>query len=311
MDIRQLTTFHKVATLLSFTRAANELKYAQSSVTAQIKGLESSLGVVLFERLSGKIQLTPAGQRFLPYAEQMVALAGEARGRAAGADEPSGLLTIGTMESITSYRMPPVLEFFHRRYPQLQLQLRPSLCAETLHSLRQGVFDMGFLMEAQTSHPGVDSEVLGPEPLVVVAAPDHPLAKEHRVGLDQLREVQVLAPEAGCAYRELFEAELNKGSGEPVPFLEFGNIESIKRGLAAGLGVSLLPAMTVAEDIAAGAFAVLAWEPPFEVFTQLAWRRGRQQTREMRLFVDRTVECMAAEYESGNGPALSVERHVA
>ncbi|MET9855156.1 LysR family transcriptional regulator [Streptomyces sp. NPDC006450] len=293
-----MTTFHKVATLLSFTRAATELKYAQSSVTAQIKSLETSLGTELFERLAGKIQLTAAGRRFLPYAEQMVALAGEARGMAAGDGEPSGVLTIGTMESITSYRMPPVLEFFHHRYPQLQLQLRPSLCAETLHSLRQGSFDMGFLMEAETRHPGVDSEVLGSEPLVLVAAPGHPLAAEAKVETDQLREVQVLAPEAGCAYRELFEAELNNGSGEPVPFLEFGNIESIKRGLGAGLGVSLLPAMTVADDIAAGSFAVLAWEPPFEVFTQLAWRRGRRQTREMQLFVERTMAFMAAEYAS-------------
>ncbi|MEU3446351.1 LysR family transcriptional regulator [Streptomyces thermolilacinus] len=297
MDIRQLTTFHKVATLLSFTRAATELRYAQSSVTAQIKNLESSLGVELFERLGARIQLTPAGQRLLPYAEQMLALAGEARGVAAGGGEPSGMLTVGTMESITSYRMPPVLEFFHHRYPQLQLVLRPSLCAETLYSLRQGTFDMGFLMEAETRHSGVESEVLGAEPLVVVAAPGHPLAQEEKVTLDQLREVQVLAPEAGCAYRELFEAELNSGSGEPVPFLEFGNIESIKRGLAAGLGVALLPTMTVADDLAAGSFAALAWEPPFEVYTQLAWRRGRRQTREMRLFIERTMECMASEYD--------------
>lgn len=297
MDIRQLTTFHKVATLLSFTRAANELKYAQSSVTAQIKSLESSLGIELFQRFSGRIQLTPAGQRFLPYAEQMIDLAGEARGMAVGAGELSGPLTIGTMESITSYRMPPILEYFHHRYPQLQLTLRPSLCAETLHSLRQGTFDMGFLMEAETRHPGVESEVLGSEPLVIVAAPDHQLAKESKIGIEQLRECQVLAPEAGCAYRELFEVELNNGSGEPVPFLEFGNIESIKRGLSAGLGISLLPAMTVAEDIAAGSFAVLDWEPPFEVFTQIAWRRGRQVTREMHLFIDRTMECMAAEYQ--------------
>ncbi|MFE5814135.1 LysR family transcriptional regulator [Streptomyces sp. NPDC056479] len=300
MDIRQLTTFHKVATLLSFTRAATELKYAQSSVTAQIKSLETSLGVELFERFGGRIQLTQAGQRLMPYAEQMLTLAGEARGVAVDEGEPSGQLTIGTMESVTSYRMPPVLEFFHHRYPHVQLVLRPSLCAETLHSLRQGTFDMGFLMEAETRHSGVESEMLGREPLVVVAAPNHPLVAEEKVTLDQLREVQVLAPEAGCAYRELFEAELNDGTGEPVPFLEFGNIESIKRGLAVGLGVSLLPTMTVADDIAAGTLAALAWEPPFEVFTQLAWRRGRQLTREMRLFIDRTMECMTAEYASAD-----------
>ena len=99
MDIRQLAAFHKVATLLSFSKAATELKYAQSSVTSQIKGLEMSLGVDLFDRLGGRIQLTEAGQRLLPYAEQMLALAGEARGATVGSGDPSGVLTIGSIWS--------------------------------------------------------------------------------------------------------------------------------------------------------------------------------------------------------------------
>ncbi|MFI6149128.1 LysR family transcriptional regulator [Streptomyces sp. NPDC051109] len=305
MDIRQLTTFHRVATLLSFTRAATELKYAQSSVTAQIKGLEISLGVELFERLRGKIQLTPAGERLMPYAEQILSLADEARGVTAGLGDPSGVLTIGTMESLISYRMPPVLEYFHHRYPLLQLVLRPSLCAETCHSLRQGSFDLGFLMEAETEHSGVQTAVLGSEPLAVVAAPDHPLALARGLTTQDLRTAAVLAPEAGCAYRELFEAELNDGSGEPVSFLEFGNIESIKRGVAAGLGISLLPTMTVAEAVEGGQLAVLDWEPPFEVFTQLAWRRGKQLSREMRLFVEQTVAFMSEYYRPAAAAAAA------
>lgn len=68
MDIRQLTAVQKAATLLSFSRAAAELNYAQSSVTGQIGGLENALGVELFERLSGRgVRLTQAGERFLPY----------------------------------------------------------------------------------------------------------------------------------------------------------------------------------------------------------------------------------------------------
>ncbi|MET9624759.1 LysR family transcriptional regulator [Streptomyces sp. NPDC006464] len=298
MDIRQLTTFHRVATRLSFTRAASELKYAQSSVTAQIKGLESSLGVELFERLRGGIRLTPAGERLLPYAERIMTLADEARGATAGFSDPAGLLTIGTMESLTSYRMPPVLELFHHRFPRLHLVLRPSLGVETCHALRQGVFDLAFLMEAETEHAGVQSVVLGAEPLVAVAAPGHPLAHARHVTTDDLRTVPVLAPEAGCAYRDLFEAELADGTGEAAPFLEFGNIESVKRGVAAGLGVGLLPLMTVTEAVDAGTLAVLDWEPSFEVFTQIAWRRGKRLTREMRLFVDQAVGCMAEFYRT-------------
>ncbi|MEV0781501.1 LysR family transcriptional regulator [Streptomyces sp. NPDC050423] len=296
MDIRQLVTFHKVATLLSFTRAASELKYAQSSVTAQIKSLELSLGVDLFDRLGGRIQLTEAGQRLLPYAEQMVTLAGEARGATRASEEPSGVLTVGSMESITSYRMPPLLEFFHHRYPSLQIVLRPSLCAETCHALRQGMFDMGFLMEAETQHPGVQTEVLGSEPLTVVAAPEHPLTRAEKITTDVLRQTQVISAEAGCAYRELFEAELNDGTGEPLPFLEFGTTESIKRGVAAGLGVSLLPTATVADALEAGTLVSLPWSIPFEVHTQIAWRRGKNLSREMRVFVDQTIRFLAEEY---------------
>ncbi|EFH31252.1 LysR family transcriptional regulator [Streptomyces pristinaespiralis] len=296
MDIRQLATFHKVATLLSFTRAAVELKYAQSSVTAHVKALEESLEVNLFDRLGGRVELTDAGRRLLPYAEQMLALAGEARGAALGSEEPAGVLTVGSMESITSYRMPPLLEFFHHRHPALQIVLRPSLCAETCHALRQGMFDMGFLMEAETQHPGVQTEVLGSEPLTVVAAPDHPLTRAEKVTTDDLRATQVISAEAGCAYRELFEAELNDGTGESLPFLEFGTIESIKRGVAAGLGISLLPSVTVADSLESGTLVTLPWTIPFEVHTQIAWRRGKTLSREMRVFIDQTIKFLSEEY---------------
>jgi DNA-binding transcriptional LysR family regulator len=296
MDIRQLSTFHKVATLLSFTRAASELKYAQSTVTAQVKGLEMSLGVDLFDRLGGRIQVTEAGRRLLPYAEQMLSLADEARGATRGTDGPSGMLTVGSMESITSYRMPLLLEFFHHRYPLLHLVLRPSLCAETCHALRQGMFDLGFLMEAETRHPGVQTEVLGSEPLVVVAAPDHPLVGSEKVTTEDLRRTTVLSPEAGCAYRELFEMELNSGVVKAAPFLEFGTAESIKRGVAAGLGVSLLPTVTVSDALLAGTLVELPWTPPFQVFTQIAWRHGKTLTREMRLFVDQVLRVFGEDY---------------
>ncbi|MFE2432257.1 LysR family transcriptional regulator [Streptomyces sp. NPDC059373] len=291
MDIRQLTTFRTAATVLSFTRAARELKYAQSSVTAQIKNLEVSLGVELFERVGARVQLTEAGRRLLPYAEQMVALADEARGVAVGRREPAGLLTVGTTENVTSYRLPPLLEFFHHRYPLLQLALRPSLGDETCQALRQGAFDLGFLTEAETDHRGLRGEVLGPEPLTLVAAPSHPLVYSRSVTVADLRGVPVLMPQAGCGYRELFERALSD-DGRPQ-LLEFGTIESIKWGVAGGLGVSLLPSVAVAGELASRALAAVAWKPPFTVYNQLVWRRGKHLSCEMRLFIEQTVRVIA------------------
>ncbi|MGV9248463.1 LysR family transcriptional regulator [Streptomyces sp. NPDC003710] len=285
MELRLLVTFEKVATVLSFTRAAAELSYAQSSVTGQVRALESTLGTELFDRLGSRIRLTEAGERLLPYARQIIELSEEARAAVAGAEEPAGSLTVGTMESLTSYRLPPLLELFHHRYPKVRLSLRTTIGDETRQALRQGTYDLGFLMEEETAHAGLETEVLAEEPLALVAAPGHTLASRP-VTTAGLVEQSLLATEPGCAYRDLFEREL--ASLAPVEFREFGTIEATKRAAAAGLGISLLPEVTVAAELADGSLVRLPWEPPFTLRTQLAWRAGKRLPAHARLFVEQT-----------------------
>ncbi|MEU9879277.1 LysR family transcriptional regulator [Streptomyces phaeochromogenes] len=292
MEIRLLVTFEKVAAVLSFTQAAAELKYAQSSVTSQIRALESSLGVQLFDRLGSHIRLTEAGDRLVPYARQIIELSEEARAAVVGTEEPSGTLTVGTMESLTSYRLSPLLELFHHRYPGVRLSMRPTLGDETRQALRQGTYDVGFLMERETEHAGLEVTLLAEEPLALVAAPGHPLAGGAVSTADLVRE-PLLATEPGCAYRDLFEEELNTRSVEPVSFMEFGTIEATKRAAAAGLGIALLPAVTVAEELADGRLVALPWEPPFTLRTQLAWRSGKRLPAHARLFVEQARKLVA------------------
>ncbi|NUR68188.1 MAG: LysR family transcriptional regulator [Streptomyces sp.] len=284
MELRLLVTFEKVATVLSFTRAAAELSYAQSSVTSQIRALEDSLGAQLFDRLGSRIRLTEAGERLLPYARRIIELSEEARAAVAGTEEPSGTLAVGTMESLTSYRLPPLLEFFHHRYPKVRLSLRTTLGDETRQALRQGTYDVGFLMEAETAHPGLESEVLAVEPLALVASPEHPLNGRELATADLLGQ-SLLATEPGCAYRDLFERELTSLGG-PADFMEFGTIEATKRATAAGLGIALLPQITVAAELAEGSLVRLDWEPPFTLRTQLAWRSGKRLPAHARLFLE-------------------------
>lgn len=308
MELRLLVTFDKVASVLSFTQAAAELKYAQSSVTSQIRSLESSLGTELFDRLGSRIRLTEAGERLLPYARQIIELADEARSAVVDAGEPSGAIAVGTMESLTSYRLPPLLELFHHRYPKVQLSLRPTLGDETRHALRQGTYDVGFLMERETEHAGLETEVLAEEPLVLVCAPTHPLAAHGSESLatGDLAAVQLVGTEPGCPYRDLFEAELRVRNGAPPPFMEFGTIEATKRGVAGGLGVALLPRMAVRDELASGVLVVLPWEPPFVLHTQLAWRSGKRLPAHVRLFIDQSVRLVreqAAEYANQRSAA--------
>ena len=283
MELRLLVTFEKVADVLSFTRAAADLGYAQSSVTGQIRSLESSLDVELFERLGSRIRLTEAGERLLPYARRMAELAEEAQAAVASAGDPSGTIAVGTMESLTSYRLPPLLEYFHHRYPKVRLTLRPTLGDATRQALRQSTYDVGFLMEPDTEHEGLESEVLAPEPLVLVAGPGHPLAGRTGLTSADLAAAHLVGTEPGCPYRDLFEEELREWA---PPFMEFGTIEATKRGVISGLGVALLPRVTVAEELASGTLIALDWEAPFTLFTQLAWRRGKKLPAHVRLFVE-------------------------
>ena len=300
MELRLLATFEKVASVLSFTRAAAELSYAQSSVTSQIRALEDSLGVQLFDRLGSRIRLTEAGERLLPYARRMRELAEEARAAVTDPEEPAGTLAVGTMESLTSYRLPPLLELFHHRYPKVRLTLRPTLGDETRRALRQGTYDLGFLMEAESEHAGLETEVLAVEPLALVASPRHAVAGREPATADLVRQ-PLLATEPGCAYRDLFEREL-KSLDPEVQFMEFGTIEATKRAAAAGLGISLLPEVTVAAELAEGTLVRLAWEPPFTLRTQLAWRAGKRLPAHARLFLDQARRLLAEQaQQAGRG----------
>ncbi|BAU84113.1 transcriptional regulator, lysr family protein [Streptomyces laurentii] len=302
MELKLLVTFEKVATVLSFTRAAAELSYAQSSVTAQIRSLETDLGTELFERLGSRICLTEAGKRLLPYACQIIALHGEARAAVTGrggSGEPSGMIMIGTMESLTSYRLPPLLELFHHRYPGVRLSLRPTLGDATRRALREGTYDIGLLMEPDTAHEGLDSEVLCEEPLILVSGPAHPLAWRTRLTTADLAAAALVGTEPGCPYRDLFEAEL-RPCGPPV-FTEYGTIEATKRGVAAGLGIALLPRIAVGTELASGELMALDWEPPFTLFTQIAWRRGKRLPAQVLLFVEQARR-LAREQASPGSP---------
>ncbi|MFG2645825.1 LysR family transcriptional regulator [Streptomyces sp. NPDC048370] len=283
MELRLLVTFEKVATVLSFTRAATELRYAQSSVTSQIRALEASLGVELFERLGSRIRLTQAGERLVPYARRIIELTEEARAAVVETAEPAGPIAIGTMESLTSYRLPPLLELFHHRYPEVRLTLRPTLGDETRQALRQGTYDIGFLMEPETEHAGLEAEVLAEEPLTLVASPRHPLAGRTGLTPADLAATQLMGTEPGCPYRDLFEEALSEWA---PPFMEFGTLEATKRGVAGGLGIALVPRITVAEELSSGVLTELDWKVPFTLFTQIAWRRGKRLPAHVRLFVE-------------------------
>lgn len=293
MEFRQLITFRAVAEHLSFTRAAEALRYAQSSVTAQIQALEEELGAPLFERLGKRVVLNPAGQRFLQYSERLLRLADEARLAVQTGDEPTGQLTIGAPESLCTYRLPPVLRQFRARFPRVQLIFRPGLCSEMRRTIGDGSFDAVFTLEPPVQQPNLLVRPLVPEPMCVITQPDHRLTRLARVGPRDLEGEPALVTEAGCSYREHFETALSAAGVRVTTTLEFGSVEAIKQCVMAGLGIATLPAMTVAAEVAQGRLAVLPWVgPEWGLVTQVAWHKDKWLSPALRAFLQVTGEVL-------------------
>lgn len=294
MELKQLDTFRAVAEARSFTRAAEALAYAQSSVTAQVQALEQELGVKLFERLGRRVALSEAGLRLLPYAERLAELSEEAATVARGGDGATGTLRVGTPESVTTYRLPPFLAALTAKAPGVRLAFRAGSCAEHRASLATGELDAAFLLEPWAERPGLKQVALGHEAIVLLARPEHALA-QGPVPPEALRSATLLLTEAGCSYREIFERQLAQAGVRPASVVEFHSVEAIKACAMGGLGVAFLPRMAVQQELAAGRLREVDWQGEgMAMCLQLAWHEAKWRSPALLALLEAARESLGA-----------------
>ena len=299
MDLRTLHTFRVAARTLHFTQAAAALGYAQSSVTAQMKALEESLGVPLFERLGNRLALTEPGERLLGYADRLLTLAEEARAAVKG-DEAGGSLTLTAPETICTYLLPPLLRRFGDEFPAVRLRFLSLPVREFKRALLEGEVDLAFILEESFARGSLEVEHLRDEPLSVVAEPSHPLARKRAVTAGDLVGERILLTELGCSYRNRFERALIHAGAHPGSRMDFQSIEAIKRCVESGLGIAALPRVAVAAEVREGRLSELAWaDLDLSVKTQLAVRERRWRSPALQAFVAMARE----ELSEARGPA--------
>lgn len=287
MELRQLTTFRMLATTLSFSRTAQALNYVQSSVTAQIQSLEEELGTRLFDRLGKRVALTDAGANLLPYAEKMLNLAEEARTIVAGGEVPTGTLTITAPETICTYRLPALLRQFRRRYPQVRLLFRPYPYMDIRRGVNDGEIDIAFVIDEPLHSTSLMIEHLVPEPLLLLAAPDYPLAGKSELCTYDLEGEPFLLTEAGCSYRNTLERAFNEVGIHASTNLDFTSVEAIKQCTIAAMGITFLPAITVRQELEDGRLVALNWDQrTFEVVTQMIWHKDKWLSPALQAFLE-------------------------
>ncbi|MGI0944393.1 LysR family transcriptional regulator NmoR [Pseudomonas aeruginosa] len=266
MDLSSLEIFRAVAHEASVTRAAQQLQRAQSNVTTRIRQLEEDLGVELFLRDGKRMSLTERGSEFLAYAEQLLALADEAR-QSMHPAEPGGRLRLGSMESTAASRLPALLASYHKACPRVALEVSTGTSRALFDGVRArrldcalGAAGPGWAGELDGS--GLRGEPLFREELLMILPAEHPPV--HDVAEVRLRTLAGFA--RGCTYRQLAEDSL----GTPLTVQEVGSYHAILACVAAGACVGVLP-RSVLQLLGTPPLRSL---PLAEVDTWLVWREG-------------------------------------
>ncbi|HCE6793399.1 LysR family transcriptional regulator NmoR [Pseudomonas aeruginosa] len=266
MDLSSLEIFRAVAYEASVTRAAQQLQRAQSNVTTRIRQLEEDLGVELFLRDGKRMSLTERGSEFLAYAEQLLALADEAR-QSMHPAEPGGRLRLGSMESTAASRLPALLASYHKACPRVALEVSTGTSRALFDGVRARRLDCALVAAGpgwagELDGSGLRGEPLFREELLMILPAEHPPV--HDVAEVRLRTLAGFA--RGCTYRQLAEDSL----GTPLTVQEVGSYHAILACVAAGACVGVLP-RSVLQLLGTPPLRSL---PLAEVDTWLVWREG-------------------------------------
>ena len=287
MEIRQLNTFMTIAKLRSFSKAALELGYAQSSITSQIQLLEQELKVKLFERLGHNITLTPEGKKLLPMAEQMLKLSSDMKNLANRSEIPSGPFTIGAVESLCETRLPRLLKEYRSRYPEVEILIKFGARAEFLQALKDNTIDIAFFVDRKITDSDFFTALQTPEPMALLCSPGHGFAQREKVFPEDLSGEPLILTEACCGYRELFDTILSQFNVKPRSVIETGNVQAIKQLVLSGMGITFLPQTAVEDELQQYRLVKLNWMgPEFLIYTQVLYHKNKWMSAALKAFIE-------------------------
>lgn len=286
IELRHLRYFIAVAEELHFGHAAARLNISQPPLSQQIQILEQQIGARLFARTNRSVSLTEAGKQFLADSRQILSQVDDAAARAARLHHgETGELHIGFTSSAPFIKaVSDTLSTFRRRYPDVHIQTRETNTREQIVPLNEGALDLGLMRNTQLPETLVWERVLR-EPLLAMVPRDHPLASQPGVSLRELaREPFVFFdPHVGTGLYDDILGLMRRYGLTPVIAQEVGEAMTIIGLVAAGLGVSILPASFRRVQL-----SEMCWLPIEERDAVsemwLVWSKHREQGQAARRF---------------------------
>jgi len=294
MELRNLITFTHVADLGSFTKAAEELGYSQSTISFQIKQLEEELGCLLFERINHTITLTARGRELVSYAHQVRALTEEFKENLAQA-EVTGDIHIVTPDSVCEEMINAHYLDFRERYPGISVKFTTADTSVMFEMLDRNAADVIMTLDAHSYHK------------------DYVIAKEERtsmhfvaragskyagrsVSIEELAREQFILTEHGQGYRRVFDKELSRRSLAITPVLEIGRTDMITSLVSQSEMVSYLPDFVTKEAVEDGRLCYLdVYDFEIEIWKQLIYHKDKWLSRSLRTLIEFIKETEFAE----------------
>lgn len=279
MEVHQLRYFIAVTQERGFSRAAELLRVAQPSLSQQIQKLEAEVGQPLFDRLSRGVSLTEAGHKLLPFARRILADLGDAK-RCVEESHPEAArtVTLGIIPTIAPYIVSPLLRTFRASHPKVTLRILEDVTERLVRALEHGELDLALVSTCRNA-PGTHREFWQREPLLLAVPQDHPAATGQRDAMQVLREEPFLALEESHCLTQQIGRWCERRQIQRKATLPALQLSTILAMVAAGQGVSLLPAMAVAHERGQGCAFLSLGEAAPEREINILRNPARFQTR--------------------------------
>lgn len=282
MDLKNLVTFIHVAELSSFTKAAAVLGFSQSTVSFQIRQLETELDSQLFERVNHTVALTERGREVLEYAHRITKLADEMKENVQEGKAVTGHVRLAMADSLCDSLLRERFDTFRQRYPGITLKIIAGGTEEMFRLMNHNEVDAILTLDNHiynTEYVIVKEEKAG---MHFVAGAGNPLCGCASIPVEQLVGQPFILTERGMSYRRLMDEKLAGMSLEVQPVLEIGSTRLVCTLVEQGMGISFLPDYVTAGGIAAGRMAYLDVENfEIEVWKQLLYHRDKWVSPQM------------------------------
>lgn len=289
LNLYKLEIFSIVVQTGSFSAAADRLLLTQPAVSQHIQDLEAALGTRLFDRGRRGVTLTDAGETLHGYTRSILRLLAEAEAAVTDVSQiAEGQMTVAATPGISVYYLPDWMQAFRAIYPNLTVHSRTSITPEIVAELREGKIDIG-LVEGELNSGGVDGvgilELENVEQFVVVGS-SHPWWERETLVCAELNGQNFVMRPRNSQTRLWLESRFQAAGTTVKVAAEFDNVESIKRAVARGMGISVLPGYAIAGEVEAGTLRGLrVTDKPMQRTLKLLWNQENALTPVARAFV--------------------------